>query len=44
MKPGDRLLGDLSITDEPEKQVVFKTPGDVAGGYSASRSGGFGVF
>jgi len=56
MKPGDRLLGDLSITDKPEKQVVFKTPEDVAEGYLASRewlkdfsefsrdSGGFGVF
>jgi len=37
MKPGDRLLGDLSITDKPEKQVVFKTPEDVAEGCSASR-------
>ena len=56
MKPGDRLLSDLSITDEPEKQVIFKTPEDLAAGYSASRewlktfsefsrdSGGFGVF
>ena len=56
MKPGDRLLGDLSITGQLEKQVVFKTPEDVAEGYSASRewlrdfsefsrdSGAFGVF
>ncbi len=56
MKPGDRLLSDLSITDKPEKPIVFKSAADVAEGYSASRewlrtfsifsrdSGGFGVF
>jgi len=53
---GDRLLSDLSLTDKPERQIVFKTPEDLAEGYSASRewlktfsefsrdSGGFAVF
>jgi hypothetical protein len=32
MKPGDRLLRDLSITDKPERAIVFKTPEDIAEG------------
>jgi hypothetical protein len=32
VKPGDRLLSDLSITERPEMPTVFKTAEDLGGG------------